>query len=385
MSQRLFLIITFLYLLSTVSCKKDDEVVADKEFNTLSKFLQDHPDRVLHGWGQSVDRWEFEAIPYFETVGIPTLISAYVSTRELREESGPFDELSIAESFTDKSGVRHDFLIMECLTNEFDITEVLPTLQELGYDLESDDPDLAEKVRTLMEDPMVREQVVEIIGIPDVRIANGEWDNEIIKLAEGIREIDQPVLIRFMQEFIGGQHENDIQGPESFKDAWIHFVELMKEHGATNAEFVWHPNKGTHSTLDEWWPGDEYVDWVAISIFSSSDFDEAKSHSQYALNKGKPFLIAESAPTLNEFADRGTADSGTWHDYFVPYFDLIKEDKNIKAFFYINIDWSNSSTFEWPNSRVQENEFILENYKQELLDPTYMPNDEFWSLFRPQE
>jgi len=349
-------------------------------FDTLYEFMESQPGKVLHGWGQSGDRWEFEAIPYFEEVAIPLLVSDYVSMEGLETDPNALIDLEKMSSWTDEGGQIHKFIIMECLTNEFDPNDVITALQQLGFDIDPAAPDAKEQVREYMEDPGIRQDVVDIVGFPDENVANGNRDAEIIRLAEAVSKVRYPVLMRFTQEFIGGIHKDDVSGPEMFKQAWIHFVELMRKHGATNAEFVWHPNEGDSQTLEEWWPGDEYVDWVAISIFSSKDFEEARSHSQFAASHDKPFMIAESAPTLNEFTDRGTQDESTWNDFFNPYFELIEEDENIKAFFYINIDWSNSQ-FEWPISRVQENEFILNRYKQELQDPVYLTTNELWTEF----
>jgi len=342
-------------------------------------------DRILHGWGAAASRWQEEAIPYFKEIAVPVWVSNYVSMTRLRDDPQATDSLRKMSSWTDANGTTHRYIVMECLTNEFDPREIIAALIDLGYDIDPGDPHAKEKVQLLLRQPGVRQQVIEMVGFPDVRVANGEWDTEIVRLAKAVREIPHPVLVRFMQEFLGGIHKNDVSGPKHFKAAWRRFVDLMRSHGASNVEFVWHPNQGTPSELEEWWPGDAYVDWVAASLFQGRDFSKTREHSAFAALHGKPFLIAESAPTLGEFAERGTTDPRTWEDYFVPYFALIREDPNIRGFIYINNAYAEGDAFDWwPTSRVQENEHIRTNYIQEVTSEPYIDNASFWRAFTGQ-
>ena len=85
-------------------------------------------------------------------------------------------------------------------------------------------------------------------------------------------DIPGPVLMRFMFESVNRIHETMIYRPDTFRDTWIHFVSLIRETGANNVEFIFHPNSGNDGILGRWYPGDEYVDWLGCSLFNPRIF-----------------------------------------------------------------------------------------------------------------
>ena len=98
----------------------------------------------------------------------------------------------------------------------------------------------------------------------------------------------------------------------------------------------------------------------------------------------KPYIIAESGPTSKEFRPRGIDSPRVWENWFEPYFRFLKSEDAVKAFVYINVDWTSgvkSSFAGWGDIRVQSNPRLLSLYQRELEEPTFMNNDEFWQAF----
>ena len=71
-------------------------------------------------------------------------------------------------------------------------------------------------------------------------------------------------------------------GPERFRDAFRHFVRLFREEGATNVTWVFHmvqwyaPDRGPFAN---YYPGDEYVDWLALSTFGTNNLPDGSTAS----------------------------------------------------------------------------------------------------------
>jgi len=124
------------------------------------------------------------------------------------------------------------------------------------------------------------------------RIIDGVFDRQLRAWADGARKLDVPVLLSF------GAEVNDEWGPwnarwngadqtdgygdptypdgaERYRDAYRHLVKLFRAAGANNVSFVFHvdsyrPYHGWN-TLDLYYPGDSYVDWLGISVYGTLD------------------------------------------------------------------------------------------------------------------
>ncbi|NNK09050.1 MAG: hypothetical protein HKP50_17195, partial [Myxococcales bacterium] len=140
---------------------------------------------------------------------------------------------------------------------------------------------------------------------------------------------------------------------------------------------VWHsyaspPYNGY--ALASWYPGDDYVDWVAVSLFGhmygpdpgpdgNAVFDFAKAHK-------KPVMVAESSPVYGIF----DGDLRSWDTWFVHYFSLAYQ-KNIKAISFINADWTRYSwvaPLDWRDARLQNNRTVADAWFMETAKDRYL-------------
>jgi hypothetical protein len=124
------------------------------------------------------------------------------------------------------------------------------------------------------------------------RLIDGVFDRQLRSWADGARALGVPLLLSF------GAEVNDDWGPwnarwngagdtegygdptypdgtERYRDAYRHLVTLFRSEGAGNVAFVFHvdsyrPYNGWN-TLDLYYPGDEYVDWLGISDYGTLD------------------------------------------------------------------------------------------------------------------
>jgi hypothetical protein len=153
-----------------------------------------------------------------------------------------------------------------------------------------------------------------------------------------------------------------IDDPVSYRKAFRRIVGACRaiEGCRRRATFVWHSwaaslsaakkkgggdEKGNATTsLRAYYPGDDAVDWVGLSIFSQlypdepgfsrlGDVDTVREVLRFAQERGKPVMIAESTPF-------GGIPSRTdpWETWFRPVLDLIDE-YGVSMWSYIHCDW----------------------------------------------
>jgi Glycosyl hydrolase family 26 len=109
------------------------------------------------------------------------------------------------------------------------------------------------------------------------RIADGALDDYIVRYAEKIKEFRGPVMIRPFHEMDGFWYPwgGLVNGntPADFVQAWRHIHDLFDHIGATNVTWVWSVNHLSvpdtpENSIDRYWPGRRYVDWIGISGFN---------------------------------------------------------------------------------------------------------------------
>ena len=191
--------------------------------------------------------------------------------------------------------------------------------------------------------------------------SDGNLDNNIRNLANWTKGQDRPVFIRIGYEFEGPWNNYT---PNAFKNAWQHFVHIFDEEEVKNAAYVWQSAGLNYSNISDWYPGDEYVNWVGYSQFDGTNMGQ--SIKNFAIQHDKPIMIAEAAPRVDLGAGNGI---GHWNNWYVPLFNEIYDNDRIKAFAYINADWDNQPMWTgqgWGDSRVQVDDYIKGKWELEI-------------------
>ncbi len=225
------------------------------------------------------------------------------------------------------------------------------------------------------------------VSFSDLVVRDGLLDAEIEELADSLKATEKPYIVRYMYETIGGVSRTVIYSKETFIEAHRRVVDIFRSRGATNVEFVYHANAGNLLNLESWYPGDDYIDWVSPSIYhsliSGAELKKARDHHTFAVRHDKPVFIAESGPTDAMYRPNNIDYPGVWEDWFEPYVNFLKDSPNVKAFMYIGIDHSilTGDFQDWGNTRVIENPELFDKWQNELANPVYMHNVEFWNTW----
>jgi hypothetical protein len=147
-------------------------------------------------------------------------------------------------------------------------------------------------------------------------IINGTHDAFIRSWAIAAKQWGHPFFLRFDAEQNGDWYPwSEIRNGNTagqFVQAWKHVHDIFTQAGATNVTWVWCPNimYAGATPLAELYPGDRYVDWVAMDGYNygTTPSNDVGWKSFYDLFKPtydelqtlapeKPVMIAETAST----------------------------------------------------------------------------------------
>lgn len=157
-------------------------------------------------------------------------------------------------------------------------------------------------------------------------VLRGRFDEDLRAWARAARDFASPLIATFGPEVNGrwypwngswngggttsGYGDPALpDGPERFRDAYRRIIGIMREEGACNITWVFHVNYNDWP-LEEWnrlehyYPGDDYVDWLGVSIYGAqqpvqehwpefAELMEPVYRRLQKLSSTKPVVIAE--------------------------------------------------------------------------------------------
>ncbi|MBE6688548.1 MAG: hypothetical protein E7588_04625 [Ruminococcaceae bacterium] len=196
------------------------------------------------------------------------------------------------------------------------------------------------------------------------RINSGTSDEYIIENLKYINTLPHKVLIRFGAEINcwdmpadKAQRDEYIQ---SFKSAFIRISKLAKKY-APDAAMVYSPNdvSNMYVTAEDFYPGDEYVDWVGMSTYSVLDSNASNLPADrvdaYYFRGLYDNPIVKIRSIVNSFGDRKpilisecgfaySSEDGQTHEHamrkmkeFYTYVNMVYPQ--IKGILYFNADY----------------------------------------------
>ncbi|RMG41532.1 MAG: beta-mannanase [Candidatus Dadabacteria bacterium] len=149
------------------------------------------------------------------------------------------------------------------------------------------------------------------------KILSGKFDRAISAWADAAAASGIPMMVEFGSEVngfwvpwngkwngrgrkkrYGDPHMAD--GPERFRDAYRHIVDIFRARGANNVTWVFHVNAISYpnakwNTIKAYYPGDDYVDWIGVSVYGALNASEAWLSFTEVLDQAYPQLVALSA------------------------------------------------------------------------------------------
>jgi cellulose synthase (UDP-forming) len=141
-------------------------------------------------------------------------------------------------------------------------------------------------------------------------IENGLYDPQIVAIGKRLASHRKPLLLRFGHEMDQvGQYPWSISDGDRYVRMLRHVHATMAPTGISNVRWVWSP--AGNRNADQYWPGDQYVDLIGISIYSSRGFSADGSLPSFTkLYEEKRWLHERyRKPVL--LAEIGVSDSAT--------------------------------------------------------------------------
>ncbi len=195
------------------------------------------------------------------------------------------------------------------------------------------------------------------------KINAGGYDDHIEKLGEWIKQAHRPIYLRVGYEF---DLTDNHYFPEKYKAAYRRIVDHLRAQGVDNVTFVWHSASDSDSRerLLQWYPGDDYVDWVGLSFFGISPDRIANYNliAELAADLNKHLMIAESTPS-------GFITTQAKQEWFEALFDFI-EAQPVEMLNYINSNWDVLPLFKkdgWGDARIQNDTTIRDLWRRMVL------------------
>jgi Glycosyl hydrolase family 26 len=199
-------------------------------------------------------------------------------------------------------------------------------------------------------------------------IAAGRHDDYIGTWATGLAAYGARVYLRFAPEMNGdwspwcaGVNGNSAA---DYVAAWRHVHDRFADAGASNVRWVWCPNVVTATPMADLYPGDAYVDWVALdgynwgsgmpwgSTWRSFTQVFQDSYAELTTITGKPMMIAETGS-----AEKG-GDKAAWIEN--AFTQLADSFPKIRAFLWYNVDRRSADE---PDFRVESSPASLEAFR----------------------
>jgi len=179
--------------------------------------------------------------------------------------------------------------------------------------------------------------------------------------------LGQKIFLDFAAEMNGDEAWSGNNAP-LYVSAYKHMHDLFVAAGATNVIWAWCPNvtdtNGTNDTTLDYYPGDNYVDWVGVDGYNwgGSDWQTfqqifAKIYPLLAA-KNKPIIIGEMAS-----AEQG-GDKGKWIDAMIPV--LKAQYPLFKAVVWFDINKES----DW---RINSSTAALTAFSKMATDPYFNP------------
>ncbi len=230
-------------------------------------------------------------------------------------------------------------------------------------------------------------------------IIDGKFDADIRRWADDAKEDNIPLLMDFAVEangdwfswsgYYNGKGEkngygdpNYPDGPELYRDAYRHIIDLFREENVTHTTWFFHSD--IYSEPNEEWnqpkyyyPGDDYIDWVGISIYGPQNPNEnyletfseilAERHQSILdISSNKPFAILEFGVTDNH-------PLGKKSEWLEDAFETILNKKYIdfKAISYWHETWEEEDNL-WATLRVDSSSESLETFKRLSSDERFI-------------
>lgn len=231
--------------------------------------------------------------------------------------------------------------------------------------------------------------VPQIAWEPNAGLEQVQDDDYLRTFARQAGASGAPIFLRFASE-VNGNWTSYTGNPQEYIEKWRLVYRVMQEE-APNVAMVWAVFTHPQRTITTYYPGDDYVDWVGVNVYSviyenadprrpSAERDPLAllSYVYDLFSDRKPIHISEWAVVNYTVADNQHYDAFAAAKIRRMYEGIIEEMPRIKAVYYFDANIAKTAP---PDRRIRDysvskKEETLAAYR-EVIAP-----DHFLSLIR---
>lgn len=222
------------------------------------------------------------------------------------------------------------------------------------------------------------------IGLQPIKGLDQVKDDAYLRnFARTIGDSDVPVFMRFANEMNGGwvKWSGD---PKKYIEKFRLVTKVFREEAKNNVAMVWAPGANPTYTIESYYPGDAYVDWVGVSLYSIFDpsldplkqGEDRSSHLDkfdyiYKLYADrKPVFISEGG--VSYMYPEKRQDKTKWAVYKMQefYASLPMVYPKVKGVFWF--DSNGNATERIKYYMLSANDQLLNAYKKAVSNPFYL-------------
>lgn len=210
------------------------------------------------------------------------------------------------------------------------------------------------------------------------QVQDGDYIREWARQA---KESGIPIFLRYASE-MNGQWTVWNGDPAAYIAKFKLVHDIMAEE-APNVAMVWSPGDVPHGTMAQYYPGDAYVDWVGVSMYTEpyENGDPAKpglgigpverlNEIYWLYADRKPVMISETA--VAHLAHKDGASFTEWAAMNLDrvYSAMTKKYPRLKAITYFNRDQGNANSFN--DYLLRDNDTMMSAYKRLISQPYFL-------------
>nr|WP_246628178.1 glycosyl hydrolase [Paenibacillus oenotherae] len=220
---------------------------------------------------------------------------------------------------------------------------------------------------------------------PNNGLAEVKDDEYLQKFADEANKAGVPIFMRFASE-MNGTWTNYSGDPEQYKQTWKMVHRIFSER-APNIIMVWAVLSLPEETIESYYPGDDYVDWVGVNVYSvkyhndsrlhEADFEDPLDLLNFVYNRfsrEKPIMVSEYGATHYTVTDDLTDNAFAAEKIKRFYGELPDKYPRIKAVFYFDVN----NTTEYNEKRrindysITTEQEVLAAYSSAISRPEYL-------------
>jgi len=222
-------------------------------------------------------------------------------------------------------------------------------------------------------------------------IIDGAFDADLAAWATQAARFGTPIISEFGTEMNGdwfpwnARWNGRRKGGARFQAAYRHIIDIMRANGASNVIWVFHVNNldgppRDWNRFERYYPGDSYIDWLGISIYSAQgphedwtvDFTQSLPEvmARFAhMAPTKPVIVAEFGTDVRNPRE----PAGPWADAALTLM-LSGRFPQLIGFNWWNEAWPNGDNpIDATDYRVASSPALTETMRRHLATPRVQP------------